>query len=125
MKLFEESACDLAWARPCQRDSPGRGAQGSVANGMFGVLSASFHSYLVRWPPRLVGRSTIAARYQTWCKDTGVTKSQEIKTAAGQIERLTAEIQKHEAAAVDLTDKVAVLDADIAGSAAPACSPRL
>jgi len=53
--------------------------------------------------------------YQTWCKDTGVTKSQEIKTAAGQIEQLTAKIQKHEAAAVDLTDKVAVLDADIAG----------
>jgi hypothetical protein len=46
---------------------------------------------------------------------TGVTKSQEIKTAAGQIERLTAEIQKHEAAAVDLTDKVAALDADTAG----------
>jgi len=53
--------------------------------------------------------------YETWCKDTGVTKSQEIKTAAGQIERLTAEIQKHEAAAVDLTDKVAALDADTAG----------
>merc|ERR1719331_3436419 len=39
--------------------------------------------------------------YETWCKDTGVTKSQEIKTAAGQIE--------------GLTDKVAALDADTAG----------
>jgi outer membrane murein-binding lipoprotein Lpp len=53
--------------------------------------------------------------YQTWCKDTGVTKKQEIQTGAGQIERLTAEIQLHEAAAVELTDKVAALDADIAG----------
>ena len=53
--------------------------------------------------------------YQTWCKDTGVVKKQEIKTGAGQIERLEAEIQKHEAAAVELTDKVAALDADIAG----------
>ena len=50
--------------------------------------------------------------YQTWCKDTGVTKSQEIQTATGQIERLSASIQKHEAAAVALTDEVAALDAD-------------
>jgi hypothetical protein len=53
--------------------------------------------------------------YQTWCKDTGVTKSQEIQTATGQIERLSASIQKHEAAAVALTDEVAALDADVAG----------
>merc|ERR1719240_2309016 len=51
----------------------------------------------------------------TWCKDTGVSKSQSIETATNKIESLKATIQKHEAAATELKDAVAALDADIAG----------
>jgi hypothetical protein len=55
------------------------------------------------------------AEYMTWCKDTGVAKSQSIETATNKIESLKATIQKHEAAATELKDAVAVLDGDIAG----------
>merc|ERR1719156_453586 len=55
------------------------------------------------------------SEYMTWCKDTGVSKSQSIETATNKIESLKATIQKHEAAATELKDAVAVLDADIAG----------
>ena len=53
--------------------------------------------------------------YMTWCKDTGVSKSQSIETATNKIESLKATIQKHEAAATELKDAVAALDGDIAG----------
>merc|ERR1719163_1150532 len=35
------------------------------------------------------------AEYMTWCKDTGVAKSQSIETATNKIESLKATIQKH------------------------------
>ena len=46
------------------------------------------------------------AEYMTWCKDTGVAKSQSIETATNKIESLKATIQKHEAAATELNDAV-------------------
>jgi hypothetical protein len=63
----------------------------------------------------LDAEAKLYSEYMTWCKDTTVQKSQEIETATNHIERLEAEIQKHNAAATKAKDEVAALDADIAG----------
>jgi hypothetical protein len=52
--------------------------------------------------------------YMSWCKDTATDKKHEIITATDTIERNEAKIRSNTAAAVDLTDKVAAIDADIA-----------
>jgi DNA repair exonuclease SbcCD ATPase subunit len=52
--------------------------------------------------------------YSNWCKDTSKEKDFSIRTANRDIERLQASIQKAEAKAAELADKLAALDADVA-----------
>jgi len=52
--------------------------------------------------------------YMSWCKDTSTDKKHEIITATDEIGRLEAAISKKTAQAVELSDKVAAIDADIA-----------
>ena len=72
-------------------------------------------STVVRAKAGLAPHALFHRRRQRRCKDTGVAKSQSIETATNKIEGLKATIQKHEAAATELKDAVAVLDGDIAG----------
>lgn len=63
----------------------------------------------------LATEAKLYEEYMTWCKDTTVTKSQEIETGTNHIGRLEAEIQKHDASGTKAKDEIAALDADISG----------
>jgi len=60
------------------------------------------------------GEAAAFASFDQWCLDTSAAKERSIKLYNEQIEQLTADIGKYEAAIADLTNQIEALDMDIA-----------